>query len=139
MVRVKICGITNFADARAACTLGAAALGFNFYERSSRVVSPANAWKIISRVPETVESVGVFVNWSAEAVVALGRALSLDTVQLHGDETPGVIRGCAKYFRVTKAFRVGGRFPLRKLRAYGGASAFLFDAAAGTGQYGGTG
>jgi phosphoribosylanthranilate isomerase len=139
MVRVKICGITNSADARAAGNLGADALGFNFYERSSRVISPANAWRIISRLPETMESVGVFVNWSAEAIVALGRALSLDAVQLHGDEAPGVVRQCTRYFRVTKAFRVGGRFPLRSLRRYGGASAFLFDAAVGTGQYGGTG
>jgi phosphoribosylanthranilate isomerase len=139
MVRVKICGITNSVDARAACGLGAAALGFNFYERSARVISPANAWRIISRVPETIESVGVFVNWSAEAVIALGRALSLDAVQLHGDEAPGVVRLCAKYFQVTKAFPVGARFPLRELRAYGAVAAFLIDAAAGAGQYGGTG
>jgi phosphoribosylanthranilate isomerase len=139
MVRVKICGITNSGDASAACDLGAAALGFNFYERSARVISPANAWKIITRAPKTVESVGVFVNWSAMAVVALGRALSLDTVQLHGDEAPGVIRECAKYFHVTKAFQAGARFQLRELRGYGDASAFLFDAAAPAGQYGGTG
>lgn len=139
MVRVKICGITNSADARAACNFGADALGFNFYERSSRVVSPADAWKIISRVPQTVESVGVFVNWSAEAVVALGRALSLDAVQLHGDESPRVVPECAKHFQVNKAFRVGPGFSLTNLRAYGAASAFLFDAAAGAGQYGGTG
>jgi phosphoribosylanthranilate isomerase len=138
MVRVKICGITHSGDARAACDLGAAALGFNFYERSARVISPAQAWKIIARVPKTVESVGVFVNWSAAAVIALGRALSLDTVQLHGDEAPGVIRECAKYFHVTKAFQ-GARFPLGDLRVYGAASAFLFDAAAQAGQYGGTG
>jgi phosphoribosylanthranilate isomerase len=139
MVRVKICGITNSGDASAACDLGAATLGFNFYEKSARVISPADAWKIITRVPETVESVGVFVNWSAEAVIALGRALSLDTVQLHGDEAPGVIRECAKYFHVTKALRAGAQFRLRDLRTYGAASAFLFDAAAQAGQYGGTG
>jgi phosphoribosylanthranilate isomerase len=139
MVRVKICGITNSADGRAACNLGAAALGFNFYERSSRVISPANAWEIISRLPETVESVGVFVNWSAEAVIALARALSLDAVQLHGDEPPSVLRACVKHFQVTKAFRVGPGFQLGDLRPYGAATAFLFDAATGTGQYGGTG
>jgi phosphoribosylanthranilate isomerase len=139
MVRVKICGITNSSDARTACNLGSAALGFNFYERSSRAVSPANAWKIISRVPETVETVGVFVNWSAEAVIALARALSLEAVQLHGDEPPAMVQECAKRFQVTKAFRVGPGFPLRDLRPYGAASAFLFDAAGRTGQYGGTG
>jgi phosphoribosylanthranilate isomerase len=139
MVRVKICGITNWQDAKAACDLGAAALGFNFYEKSKRVISPAAAWKIISRVrDDDVESVGVFVNWSAEAIVALAGAISLDSVQLHGDEPPSVVRECAKHFQVTKAFQTGTRFQFKNLRSYSGASAFLLDAA-GTGQYGGTG
>jgi phosphoribosylanthranilate isomerase len=138
MVRVKICGITNWRDAKAACDFGAAALGFNFYEKGKRVISPAAAWKIISRVRDDVESVGVFVNWSAEAIVALAGALSLDSVQLHGDEAPSVVRECAKHFQVTKAFQAGTRFQLKNLRSYSAASAFLLDAA-GTGQYGGTG
>ena len=78
MVRIKICGITNWRDAKAACDFGATALGFNFYEKSPRVVSPAQASEIISRQPKTVESVGVFVNWSAEAIIALGHAVRLD-------------------------------------------------------------
>ena len=138
MVRVKICGITSWQDAKSACDLGAHALGFNFYEKSLRVIAPANAWKIISRLPDTVESVGVFVNWSAEAVIALGRAISLDSVQLHGDEAPSVVQQCAKYFSVTKALRVAAGFRLMKLRPYGAAGAFLLDATK-TGQYGGTG
>jgi phosphoribosylanthranilate isomerase len=143
MVRVKICGITNWQDAKAACDLGAAALGFNFYEKSKRVISPSAAWKIISRLRDDVErgdveSVGVFVNWSAEAIVALAGALSLDSVQLHGNEASSVVRECAKHFQVTKAFQAGARFQLKNLRSYSAASAFLFDAA-GTGQYGGTG
>jgi phosphoribosylanthranilate isomerase len=138
MVRVKICGITNWADTKAACDLGAYALGFNLYEKSPRVVSPSIAWKIISRLPDKVKSVGVFVNWSAEAVVALGRAISLDAVQLHGDEGAGVVKQCAKYFSVTKALQVDPGFQLKSIRPYAAADAFLFDAA-GTGQYGGTG
>jgi phosphoribosylanthranilate isomerase len=138
MARVKICGITNWQDAQAACDLGAAALGFNFYEKSARVISPSAAWKIISRLGDKVESVGVFVNWSAEAVIALARALLLESVQLHGYEIPSVVRECAKNFRVTKAFQVGAKFQLKKLRLYNDASAFLFDADR-TGQYGGTG
>jgi phosphoribosylanthranilate isomerase len=138
MVRVKICGITNWRDAKAACDFGAAALGFNFYEKSPRVISPADAWKIISRLPKTVESVGVFVNWSAEAIIALGRAIGLDAVQLHGDEPPAVVQGCARHFAVTKALQVGAHFQLSNLRPYAQVFAYLFDAA-GTGQYGGTG
>jgi phosphoribosylanthranilate isomerase len=138
MVRVKICGITNWPDAKISCDLGASALGFNFYEQSSRVVSPAKAWSIIPRLPGNVESVGVFVNWSGAAVVALGRAISLDWVQLHGHETPETVRECARSFTVTKAFSVGPDFRLNKLRPYSAARAFLFDSAT-TGQYGGTG
>ena len=52
MVRVKICGITNARDARSAIDLGAAALGFNFYEKSPRAVAPAEAWQIRQTMPE---------------------------------------------------------------------------------------
>jgi phosphoribosylanthranilate isomerase len=138
MIRVKICGITNWPDAKVACDLGAAALGFNFYEKSSRALSPADAWNIIHRVPHTATAVGVFVNWSAAAIIAFGNALSLESVQLHGDEPASVVKLCAKRFWVSKAFTVGPRFQLKKLRRYGAASAFLFDGAR-AGQYGGTG
>jgi phosphoribosylanthranilate isomerase len=138
MVRVKICGITNWRDAKAACDLGAAALGFNFYEKSPRVLSPADAWNIIYRVPHTAEATGVFVNWAAGTIIALSRALSLTSVQLHGNELPDVVQQCAKRFWVTKAFQVGPGFQLKKLRNYTAASAFLFDRAR-AGQYGGTG
>src|SRR6185369_4652683 len=86
--RVKICGVTNWADARLAVDLGADALGFNFYPASPRSVSPAGAWEIIRRLPPMVATVGVFVNWPADVVAALARALRLDAVQLHGSESP---------------------------------------------------
>src|ERR1700686_893120 len=84
--RVKICGVTNWADARLAVDLGADALGFNFYVPSPRSVSPAGAWEIIRRLPPMVAAVGVFVNWPASVVAALGQGLRLDGGQLHGPE-----------------------------------------------------
>jgi phosphoribosylanthranilate isomerase len=138
-VRVKICGITNLADAKLAVDLGADALGFNFYEKSVRNISPADAYKIIRALPEKLEAVGVFVNWSPEAVIALGRAIDLDTIQLHGDEPATTARAAAKFFQVTKALRVGKGFSLAQLKPFDPiVRAFLFDADK-SGQYGGTG
>jgi phosphoribosylanthranilate isomerase len=138
-VRVKICGITNLADAKLAVDLGADALGFNFYEKSVRNISPANAYKIIRSLPQKIEAVGVFVNWSPEAVIALARAVNLDTIQLHGDEPAATARKLANNFQVTKAMRVGKGFSLSELKPFETAvRAFLFDADK-SGQFGGTG
>jgi phosphoribosylanthranilate isomerase len=139
MVLVKICGITNAKDARAACDLGAHALGFNFYEKSPRVIAPAAAWAILRKLPPLVATVGIFVNWKPAAVAALAQSLHLAAAQLHGDENPRDVNSCAKHLSVIKAFRVSNYFSLKTLAPFRAASAFLFDAAAATGQFGGTG
>jgi len=138
MTHVKICGITNAADARAACELDAFALGFNFYEKSKRVVSPADAWSIRRRLPPSVEAVGVFVNWVPGAVIALVGALQLGAAQLHGDESVAQVNSCAKSVNTIKAFRIDRKFSPKKFAAYRSASAFLLDGAQ-SGEYGGTG
>jgi len=138
MTRVKICGITNWADAKLAVDLGVDALGFNFYAPSPRSVTPARAWEIIRRLPPLVSAVGVFVNWPAEVVAVLAHALRLDSVQLHGKETPAVVKELAGGFRVIKAFPVRQGFELPPLTRYRAASAFLLDGFR-HGLYGGTG
>jgi len=135
MVRVKICGITNWADARAACELGADALGFNFYEKSSRVIAPAAAWTIRKKLPPFVGAVGVFVNWEPAAVNSLSRSLQLHAAQLHGDETPKQV--AAIDIPVIRALRVGPKFKMSEFSRYR-CHGFLLDAAQ-KGQYGGTG
>jgi phosphoribosylanthranilate isomerase len=138
MVCVKICGITNGRDARAACEMGAYALGFNFYEKSPRVVAPAKAWKLRQGLPAGVQAVGVFVNWKPAAVVALAKALQLSAAQLHGDESPREAASCAKAVPVIKAFRVTPDLSLSDLGKFREVSAILLDAVR-AGQYGGTG
>ena len=107
MVRVKICGITKLEDAKLAVELGAHAIGLNFYSQSPRSISPANAAELIDRLPPFVSTVGVFVNWEADPVVALCRALHLSAAQLHGDESPEVVNAVASQVQVIKALRVG--------------------------------
>src|SRR5215468_471356 len=138
MVRVKICGITNAADARAAIRAGANLLGFNFYDKSPRHITEEEAVEVRSRLPKRVKAVGIFVNESPADVVALRQSLKLDAVQLHGDEPPEAVAEIAPLVPVIKAFRVEPEFPLATLDEYSKAFAFLFDAAH-TGQYGGTG
>lgn len=110
MVKVKICGITNLADALAAVEAGADALGFNFWTRSRRYLTPRAAREIVAQVPAGVLCVGVFVNEAAPVDVERAAAeAGVGAVQLHGEETPefcAEVRG----FEVIKALRVGGRF-----------------------------
>ena len=138
MVRVKICGITKWEDAKLAAELGAHAIGLNFYEQSSRCVSPFAATEILRRLPPFVAPVGVFVNWEAAAVVALAKALRLAAAQLHGDETPQVAERVAEHLPVIKALRLGQGTDAPDFAKYRAASAFLLDSAV-SGQYGGTG
>jgi phosphoribosylanthranilate isomerase len=137
-VRVKICGITNWADAKLAIDVGADALGFNFHPPSPRSVTPAQAWEIIRKLPPMVMAVGVFVNWPAAAVAALAKALHLGAVQLHGDEQPQDVRELAACFNVIKAFRMRPDFRIAMLASYRDASALLLDGFK-DGLYGGTG
>jgi phosphoribosylanthranilate isomerase len=138
MVRVKICGITNAADARAAVNAGANLLGFNFYVKSRRYINPAEAAKIRPQIARKVKAVGVFVNAPLADVAALCKSLKLHAAQLHGDETPEDVANLACSLPVFKALRVGPDFALATLDEYADAYAFLFDAAH-AGQYGGTG
>ena len=137
-VRVKICGVTNWADARLAVDLGADALGFNFYAPSPRSVSPQRAWEIIRRLPPLVMTVGVFVDWPAQVVAALARALHLGAVQLHGAEKVEQVRELSEQLAVIKAFAVRPGFRVARLSSYGAASAFLLDGFR-AGLHGGTG
>jgi len=142
ITRAKICGITRIEDARLAVELGAHALGFNFYERSPRCIAPADAWKIIRKLPALVSTVGIFVNWDAVSVVALAKSLQLSAVQLHGDESGAVTAACARHIPVIKAFRAGAKFSAAQIRTHSAASSFLLDAATpdtNSASFGGTG
>jgi phosphoribosylanthranilate isomerase len=138
MVRVKICGITKWEDAKLATEMGAHAIGLNFYEQSPRCVTPFAATEILRRLPPFVAAVGVFVNWEEAPVVALAKALRLTAAQLHGDESTRVVERVAEYLPVIKALRLGQGADAPDFAKYRAASAFLLDSAV-TGHYGGTG
>jgi phosphoribosylanthranilate isomerase len=88
IVKVKICGLTNYRDAAAAMDMGADILGFNFYPKSPRFITPEKAMEIITKLPAFVDIAGVFVNDSFDKIRETIDRCQLDWVQLHGDESP---------------------------------------------------
>ncbi len=137
MVKLKVCGITNYEDAVAAIEVGAEFLGFNFYPPSPRYIAPTAAREIIAQLPPEIISVGVFVNEASPADVLQKLALSSASVaQLHGDEDELYCRMVGAS-RVIKALRVGSQFDPVSLTGVP-AAAVLIDAYDEK-LYGGTG
>lgn len=137
-VRVKICGLTNLDDARAAIDAGAHAIGFIFFTGSPRYITPAATARIIAQLPPFVSKVGVFVNESLDAIRQTAEDTGIDTVQLHGDETPDLCDALARErFKTIKAFRIKDRTSLEALSSFS-TSAYLLDSYV-PGQLGGTG
>ena len=82
-MRTKICGITSYKDAMLAIKAGADALGFVFYEKSPRYISPLDAKQIIDKLPPFVEKVGLFVNVDAQIINSYIQESGCTLAQLH--------------------------------------------------------
>ncbi len=139
--RIKICGLTREEDIDAAVSAGVDAIGFVFYPKSKRYVTPTRAAQLRRAVPAFVDVVALFVNPEPAEVQAVLDEVGPELLQSHGDETP---QACARYgHRYLRAFRAGapGLATAEELasycRAYGEAAGWLFDSySAG---YGGSG
>jgi phosphoribosylanthranilate isomerase len=93
---VKICGITNVEDARAAANRGADALGFIFWPASPRFIEPDVARSIVAALPPSVAAVGVFVNQPLALINDVAARVGLRSVQLHGDESDEFAAGVSR-------------------------------------------
>lgn len=82
-MRCKICGITSYEDAMVAIEAGADAIGFVFYEKSPRYISPLDAKAIIDKLPPFVEKVGLFVNVDAQIINSYIQESACTLAQLH--------------------------------------------------------
>jgi len=136
MVKVKICGLTNLEDAKAAGDLGADYLGFIFYPPSPRYIFPEGAFEILKELPSSVKKVAVVVNADYELLKKLLNG-GFDLIQLHGDETPEILKKIPAS-RVIKVFRVRDNFDKNLLKGWENTYAFLLDTYK-KGTYGGTG
>ena len=136
---IKICGITNLEDALMAVRLGANVLGFNFYQNSSRYISPESASSIQKQLPKGVSCVGVFVNEELDTVTNISRAVGLDAIQLHGDEKADFVKRIRILtdLDVIKVIRVGPGFRVEDTDSFG-TNIVLLDSLSPK-EWGGTG
>lgn len=138
MTKIKICGITNKPDALAAAELGVDMLGFVFYGKSKRCVDANTVRDIVNELPESILKVGVFVDEDKDRVLDIASDVSLDILQLHGDETPEYCASLSGGYKVMKAFRIKDKTSLRHVNDYA-VDYYLFDTydkslAGGTGK-----
>ena len=134
-MRIKICGITNYEDAKLCCDLGTDALGFIFTEKSKRKVSIDAAKVIIKKLPAFVSKIGVFVNEDLNTINWISKEIGLTGGQLHGEETPEFAESVN--LPVIKTFRINSEFNFSVLDKFDGCK-FLLDTFS-TEDYGGTG
>jgi phosphoribosylanthranilate isomerase len=135
VTRVKICGITNMEDALTVAAAGADALGFVFYRKSPRYITPDNAATIVRQLPPFVTTVGLFVDESGARVDSIRRQVGLDCLQFHGRESQNYISQFP--CRVVKAVRVADRKSLGDVARFQ-VNAVLLDSFR-AGEMGGTG
>lgn len=125
-IKVKICGITNLEDALLAIESGADALGFVFYNKSSRYCSPEDAFLISKKLPPFVSIVGLFVNAKKEEIDKILAMNFLNAIQFHGEEKASF---CEQFnFPYFKAFGVNKDLDLIQYeKEFSQAKAFLLD------------
>ena len=112
MTKIKICGITNEADALFCAEAGADFLGFIFVESSPRHIEPETAGAIAKRLRETPNApkiAGVFQDASTDYIREIHDVVSLDLAQLHGRESDDMIRGLG--IPAIKTLHIGGSLP----------------------------
>jgi len=158
MTAVKICGITRMEDAAFAARCGIDALGFIFYPKSPRYITPEKARRIIDALPidpgrrghrplaspfritspkpGRIATIGVFVNEDSEKVQEIVSFCGLDLIQLHGGESAAY---CCRFprERIIKALSLQTADDLRQIREFP-CRAVLIDAYDPR-RYGGTG
>lgn len=127
-VKSKICGLSTVASVTAATEGGADYVGFVFYPPSPRNLTPDQAAALITAVPENIKKVGVFVNPTDDDLQQVLDHVSLDMIQLHGNESPDRVREISRRLPTLKAIAVHGPEDIKRAQSYVGiAQMILFD------------
>lgn len=137
MTVVKICGITYQEDIQVLTRYPVWALGFIQVEKSPRYIKPEKAKKLVSLLPPSILSVGVFQDHSIQEVKQIRKYCGFSLVQLHGNESPSYCNRIG--MGVIRAFQVRNEFNFEQLGEFHPfVNYFLFDTYV-PGKGGGTG
>lgn len=132
-VFVKICGITNEDDALLAVAMGADAVGFVFAP-SPRQVAPARVRDIVSRLPSEIVTIGVFRDEHPTRIVEVARTAGVHGVQLHGHESPSVVREVMDHVRMVIKGVVAGSVDAGRADTFGTRFVLVDAPAPGSGR-----
>lgn len=130
-VAVKMCGLNTPEAVDAAVAAGARLVGFVFFKRTPRYVTPEEAAKLAARVPKGVLKVGLVVDADDATLDEIVRRVPLDLLQLHGSETPERVAEIKRKFKVPvmKAVAIAGPGDIARARTYETvADRLMFDA-----------
>ncbi len=135
-VEIKICGMTNVDDVKAALDYGADYVGFVLYDKSARGISVSLLRDIMGKIPVEAKAVGVFVNESREFVEKTVKECGLYAAQLHGSESAEMFVDCS--VRIWRAVWVGKNVKHKINPGEWQAERLVVDAAV-PGMFGGSG
>lgn len=135
LTKVKFCGLTRVEDIETVNELRPEYIGFVFWEKSKRNITPIDAKRLKSLLHEDIKVVGVFVDEDIENITYLSDEGIIDVIQLHGKENDDYIKRIKKLTGkpVIKAFKIKSEEDI--LRANENIADFvLLDAGMGEGK-----
>lgn len=137
-MQLKVCGIINSETIRALIPLAVSRMGFIFYHKSPRYVYGQLIEEGLSEIPAHIKKTGVFVNAEITEIEQVTQRFQLDTIQLHGDESPDFCNYFKGKIEVIKAIPVKDEHSFEITHDYmDSCDLFLFDTF--TEKFGGTG
>jgi phosphoribosylanthranilate isomerase len=133
VTKIKLCGLTRTADIEVANKLLPDFVGFVFYEKSKRYISPNDAAILKNLLDKKISAVGVFVNEKIETVAEIAKIL--DFIQLHGNEDENYISQLRNFTgkKIIQAFKIKTADDLQPAKN-SRADFILLDSGAGTGE-----
>jgi phosphoribosylanthranilate isomerase len=137
---IKVCGMREPQNITHVAALAPMLMGFVFYDKSPRYAGKLDP-EVVHSLPHYVTPVALFVNKSLDGIVTTCSKYGINTVQLHGSESPQICKALVeKGFTVFKAVSLTSAKDITKLKAYEGiVTLFVFDTKGSGTTKGGTG